>query len=236
MSEAPRRCAPESEEELILRAQMLAGRRVGQLAKALEVPLPDSPTRAKGFVGQLVELALGADPDAGERPDFVALGVELKTLPLNQKGVPAESTFCCTIDRHAAERACWEDSRLRQRLAKVLFVPVDAASTATLCERSFHDPLIWKPNNDDLRRLREDWVHLMGRLGAGLSLSAHLGDVLQVRPKGRNASVRTATAVGNGQPVAFYLRARFTSELLSRMRPDSMTLPASQGSLPRRVE
>lgn len=213
-----RRSAPANEAELLLRAQALSRRSVGELAGALGIALPAEPRRAKGFVGQLVELALGADVDAGERPDFVELGIELKTLPIGRNGKPAESTFCCSVDLGAAESARWEHSRLRRRLARVLFVPVESAKLGALSERRFLAPILWSPSEDEQSALRDDWQLLMGRLGAGLPVSAHLGEALQLRPKARDARVRVRIRGDARRPVAFYLRAGFTSVILDRMR------------------
>ncbi|MEO0812695.1 MAG: MutH/Sau3AI family endonuclease [Myxococcota bacterium] len=221
MADSLRRPSPHDEQELMLRAGALAGRSVAELAAALTIALPDDPRRSKGFVGQLVELALGADPDAGERPDFVGLGIELKTLPLGVRGTPSESTFCCSIALDNAQHARWEGSRLRQRLGRVLFLPVDGAKVAPLDERRFHAPFLWSPSAQEEARLRDDWRELMGRLGAGLALSAHLGEVLQVRPKARNSRVRVVAGGERTSPVAFYLRARFTAQLLEAAHGDS---------------
>ena len=43
----------------------------GPAIAALSIAVPTDPRRSKGFVGQLVELALGADPEAGDRPDLL---------------------------------------------------------------------------------------------------------------------------------------------------------------------
>src|SRR4051794_34533200 len=117
MQHPQRQPPPESRRELEIRAAALAGCRVQALAEALRLPLPASHLRGKGFVGQLAERALGADPLAGERPDFPDLGVELKTLPVDARGRPVESTFVCSIDMGRADREEWDTSRLRLRLA-----------------------------------------------------------------------------------------------------------------------
>jgi DNA mismatch repair protein MutH len=203
-----------------VRAQALAGCQVGELAAALGVPLPEQPRRAKGFVGQLVELALGADPLAYTRPDFPDLGVELKTLPVNACGVPSESTFCCSIAMADAAHAHWESARLRHRLGCVLWLPVHSAAVAQLCERRFGRALLWEPSDAQWQQLRADWEELMGSIGAGLGgqLSARIGVILQVRPKAAHAQVR---CVGEGPdglqsllPLAFYLRRSFTATLV----------------------
>lgn len=221
MRKGSRRDQPQTRAELWVRAEALAGRSVSELADAIGLALPRSQLRAKGFVGQLVEHALGADPTAGERPDFPHLGVELKTIPLSGNGRPAESTFCCAITMHHADREEWTTSRLRQRLACVLWVPVDGAKVVpSLGARRFGTPRLWLPSSDEEAILRGDWELLMGAVGAGRPPSAHEGVALQLRPKAATARARTLAPSDEGPvsalPLAFYLRARFTHTVLRR--------------------
>ncbi len=211
-----RRPAPCTEAELLLRAQALAGAPVGDLAAALGIALPEEPARAKGFVGQLVEAALGADPKAFDRPDFPSLGVELKTIPLRTDGMPAESTFCCSISYAAVDKEQWGTSRLKQRLQSVLFLPVQASQVAPLSQRVFLRSLLWRPKTETMALLQADWEELMGCLGRGEIPSAHGGQILQLRPKAANKRVRTLGPLGEKQPpLGFYLRARFTARILA---------------------
>ncbi len=218
-SAAARRPPPRSEVELLVRAEALAGRSVGDLAAALALPLPREPRRAKGFIGALAELALGADPSAGDGPDFPALGIELKTVPLRRSGRPAESTFCCAIQMGEVDRERWERSRLRRRLAQVLWLPVAAAQEAPLAERRFGRACLWRPSAEEWELLQTDWEHLVGAIAAGRCPSAHEGRVLQVRPKAAHGRVRALAAIDGVRrvlPLGFYLRAGFTGALLGR--------------------
>ena len=216
-----RRPAPQSEEELLLRARALAGHSVADLCCALKASLPADPKRAKGFVGQLVEWALGSDPSAGERPDFVALGVELKTIPVDPRGWPVEATFCCSIHMASADIQTWENARLRRRLACVLWVPVESGKGASWGQRRFLPPTLWRPSVAQSAQLRADWEDLMGAIGAGQQslLGGHDGVVLQVRPKAANSAVRTLAAAGDGltraPPLGFYLRPGFTGPIVA---------------------
>ena len=151
---ALRRPPPRTLRELEVRAQALTGHTVGELAAALRASLPAEPQQAKGFVGMIVERALGADPRARDGPDFPALGVELKTIPIGSKGRPVESTFCCAIAMAQADIEQWESCRLRRRLSHVLWVPVQAARIAPLPARRFGKPRLWKPGPEELEILK----------------------------------------------------------------------------------
>ena len=211
---------PDNTEELLLRAQALEGFAVGALAKELGFLVPEDNVRSKGFVGQLVERALGADPKAGELPDFPNLGVELKTIPLRQDGKPSESTFICSIHMESADREEWETSRLCRRLQQVLFLPIDSSKVAPLPQRCFGRAVIWQPCDGQLQLLRNDWEDLMGAIGSGRggNLSAREGRLIQVRPKASDASVRTLipgpAGVQMSLPLGFYMRAHVTHQIL----------------------
>jgi len=207
----------------VVRAAALEGRSIGEIAAALGTPLPLEPRRAKGFVGTLLERALGADAAAGDGPDFASLAIELKSLPV-RGGRPAESTFVCSIRMATADDETWATSRLRRRLARVLFLPVDAASVAPLPERRVAAAVLWSPSPADEALLRGDWEDLMGAIGAGRggTLTAREGRVLQVRPKAATARVRTVAVGVDGPertlPLGFYLRATFTGAILAAAR------------------
>src|SRR6185295_14252248 len=116
--------APSSEAELAERASWLAGRTIGEIAAALGEPPPAVGVRGKGKMGAIIERALGAEAGSAALPDFPRLGVELKTLPVDEHGVPRESTFVCTISLADADRAEWATSVAYAKLRHVLFVPI----------------------------------------------------------------------------------------------------------------
>lgn len=213
---------PASEAELLLRARHLHGRRIQELSAALGWPLPARPKAAKGYVGQLVEAALGSDVDAGDRPDFVGLGIECKTLPMKRlqgdTWAPAESTFVCSLSLQDAAREQWNGSRLQRRLRAVLWVAVQSAQSAPLPLRTIIEARLWRPTDAQWRGLRADWEDLMGAVGAGRghSLGAHEGALLQIRPKAATSRVRavgpTADGAGPMLPLGFYLRPAFVAQ------------------------
>ena len=212
---------PRTETELMARARDLCGLTAGGLARRLGVRLPSDPIRAKGKVGELVERALGATAGSQDQPDFEELGVELKTIPMDALGRVRESTFVCAIDLETLEREEWASSRVLRKLRRVLWIPVAAAPGADPASRELGRALIWSPTMEQEATLRADWHLLMGELALGgvEQVSAHLGEALQIRPKAANAAVRVEVMSPEGIPVptrpcGFYLRARFTADLL----------------------
>ena len=211
---------PKSEAELLERAESLCGLTAGALARRLGVDLPADPTRAKGKVGELVERALGATAGSQDQPDFPALGVELKTIPMDALGRVRESTFVCAMDLDAVEQEEWAGSRVLRKLRRVLWIPVEAAPGADPGSRVLGRALIWSPSPEQEAILRDDWHLLMGEIALGgvEQVSAHMGQALQVRPKAANATVRvevtTSRGITSSPPCGFYLRARFTAALM----------------------
>src|SRR5262249_53898235 len=129
-----RRPPPQSLRELLLRVEALSGRTLGELAAALGVELPAETRRGKGMAGQLVERALGADGGSAPQPDFSGLGVELKTIPVGADGRPRESTYVCKVAPLEIAHEEWPTSRVRRKLAHVLWIPL--AAEGSLSERT----------------------------------------------------------------------------------------------------
>src|SRR5476651_1088416 len=101
---------PTSETELMTRAYSLAGMTLETLAQRCGESVPLDLLHAKGWVGQLMEKALGATAANLDQPDFIHLGIELKTLPLTKEGKPSESTYICTAT--IPDTGSWENSRV----------------------------------------------------------------------------------------------------------------------------
>lgn len=214
---------PKTLAELVAGANYMAGLTVGQLASLLGFEVPPDLRRAKGFVGGLVERALGATAASRAEPDFPDLGVELKTLPVDAAGHCLESTFVCTAEVGDSADVEWEGSRLWKKMRHVLWVPVEGTRTLPVAERRIGAPFFWQPGGDEEAALRADWELLVSLMARGQfdSLSAHLGRHLQLRPKAARGSSRRRAFDEDGarsleQPKGFYLRARFTEGLLRR--------------------
>jgi DNA mismatch repair protein MutH len=189
--------------------------------------------RRKGKTGELVERALGATSSSYAGPDFPLLGVEVKTIPLDARGMPRESTFVCSFAVGHADALEWETSPLRAKLSHVLWVPIVGEAVSA----SVGEPFFWRPNPEQTAILRGDFEELVGLVAIGKveALSAHLGRAVQVRPKAAHGAVRTCAFDEQGAPLAtmprgFYLRARFTRTLLSPSNQDGCATSSSCAS------
>jgi len=215
--------APADEAELLQRAAALAGLRLGELAQHLGAAVPLDLRRAKGFVGGLLERALGASAGSLPQPDFPELGIELKTLPVDRSGAPLESTFVCTIPLGEIGQVEWADSRVRRKLSQVLWIPVEGERGIAVAERRIGQALLYRLPPEDEAVLRADWEELAGVIGRGHveALTGHLGKYLQIRPKAAHSRARRLGFDADGAPFAalprgFYLRASFTGAILAR--------------------
>jgi DNA mismatch repair protein MutH len=229
LPEAGRQCGPlaivtrppASEAELYDRASRLAGQTLAAIAQDLGRRPPADLKRSKGWVGELLELALGATAGPRPVPDFEALGVELKTIPVRRDGVPKESTYVCSVPLTGTAGSRWESSIVRIKLARVLWIPVEAAAKVALADRRIGTPILWSPSLEDEQILRADWEEHMDMIALGRleEVDARLGTYLQIRPKAFDGSALTAIADADGEPGlslprGFYLRTGFTRRIL----------------------
>ncbi len=198
----------------------MAGRNLAWLAAEHRVAVPDDLKRAKGWIGQLVELHLGATASTRPEPDFPHLGIELKTVPVDRGGRPAQSTYVCTVplDRPAAS---WDASWVRKKLARVLWVPIVGSGPPG--ERILGAPVMWSPSEEEEAILQADWTELTDLIALGelWQVEGQRGQALQIRPKGARNVDRTWALDVDGRwvrdvPRGFYLRPRFTGAILAR--------------------
>jgi DNA mismatch repair protein MutH len=213
--------APASERALLERARALAGLPLAELAARAGIELPTETRRAKGHAGALLERLLGATAGSRPMPDFPELGVELKSIPVDERGLPRESTFLCVAPLRETGGLCFEESLVWRKLQRVLWVPVEGDSRIPYPRRRIGWARLWSPDPDQARTLREDWEELMELLGTGslAALDARVGRYLQLRPKGANGRALTPSFDDEGSPGAalprgFYLRPDLTRRIL----------------------
>jgi DNA mismatch repair protein MutH len=207
---------PQTLSELRERAEGLSGLSLQAIAERHQV---NTQSPHKGWTGQLIEIALGANAGSKPEPDFIKLGIELKTLPINRQGKPLESTFVCTAPK--SMEASWRESAVYRKLAHVLWVPILTEEMIPLLERRLSTPILWSPSTAEEKILAEDWQELSEALMLGKAerLTAKYGQYLQIRPKAAHSRVLVKGSNEEGElqwmvPRGFYLRSRFTQAIV----------------------
>ena len=154
-------------------------------------------------------------------PEFVDLGVELKTLPVNRDGKPYESTYVGAVPLLDADELDWHSSSARRKQRRVRWVPILAEPDLEIRERVVGRSALWSPNEEQEAALRADWeAHIQAiREGAVDNIRGGDGSVLQVRPKAADSSQLTWGVDERGEaimtaPRGFYLRSFFTHYVL----------------------
>lgn len=214
---------PQSEQELLERAQQLAGFSLGEIAEQAGIVVPENLNRQKGWIGLLLEQVLGASAGSKPEPDFPHLGIELKSLPINYSGKPLETTFVCVAPLTGLTGITWQQCHLKHKMARVLWVPVVSERTIPIAERIIGTPFIWSPSVEEEGLLAQDWQELtdMIVLGDVENINGKHGQVLQLRPKAANSHAKTQAFNKHGQPFltlprGFYLKTAFTQMLLNK--------------------
>jgi len=212
---------PQSETQLMQRANDIAGASLGELAKDLDIVIPKKLHNEKGWIGRLLELVLGATAGNKAKPDFESIGVELKTIPLNDKRRPKESTFVCTVPQQFA--LTWHQSQVWKKLKRVLWIPIEAKKMLPLAQRRIAHPVLWSPNAKQEKILCQDWEEIseMLSLGQYAHLTAKHGTFLQCRPKAAHSRIVRKDVNQQGKlqfivPRGFYLRTCFTGEIIQQ--------------------
>lgn len=214
---------PASESDLLQRCAAIAGLTFAELAQLANIAMPANLQRHKGWPGQLVELWLGASAGSKPQQDFPHLGLELKTIPVDGQFNPLETTYVCFAHIPMPPGITWQTSSVRNKLARVLWLPIEGDRAIPLANRRIGMGFIWTPTEQQNTVLKADWEMLseLITLGNTEAITAKLGDALHIRPKAANGKVRLTVANAQGQPQltrprGFYLRKDFTREILYR--------------------
>lgn len=211
---------PETEAELLTRATALSGLCLYELAERVGISVPNDLRQDKGWCGQLLETLLGTSAKNLSEPDFLELGIELKTIPIDEQGMPLESTYV-TVVPLLGENLDWHESIVWHKLKRVLWIPMLATRSIPIKDRIICAPLLWSPDQTEEALLRADWEELTELvMQGGLDkINARIGKALQIRPKAANAKSLGWGIADSGErvqtlPRGFYLRPSFTRSVL----------------------
>jgi len=183
--------------------------------------VPKNLNKEKGWIGLLLERALGASAGSKPEPDFPHLGIELKSLPIDRNGKPLETTFVCVAPLTGLTGITWQNSHIKNKLKKVLWIPVISEREIPIEQRIICSPFLWSPSIKENNLLAQDWQELtdMIVLGEVEKINGKYGQVLQLRPKAANSQAKTKAFNKHGQPFmtlprGFYLKTSFTHQLI----------------------
>ena len=137
---------PKTIEALMQRAEALAGLTLGEVAAIAHIKVPKNFKREKGWTGQLIELCLGAAAGSKTQQDFAKLGVELKTIPIDEQGKPLETTYVCYAPLTNIAGIEWHSSSVKNKIQKVLWMPIDGRRTVAPEDRCIATPFLWSPD------------------------------------------------------------------------------------------
>ncbi|WP_350432766.1 DNA mismatch repair endonuclease MutH [Shewanella sp. H8] len=214
--------SPLSLNELMERAHNMAGIRLADIASDNNIMVPTDLRRDKGWIGQLIESELGALAGSKPEQDFLHLGVELKTIPIDHKGKPLETTYVTVAPLINIQGMTWENSVVYHKLQRVLWVPVEGERSIPVGERRVGTPILWQPTAQQAKQLQQDWEEIMELIVLGQvdKITARQGEVLQLRPKAANSKVLTESISEDGSiqlsnPRGFYLKIDFTQQILT---------------------
>lgn len=224
------------------KALSLRGYTLSELTNILKVHNPSNLVHAKGLTGQIIEILLGATAKSKPLPDFPELNLEIKTLPIDLKHNPLETTYVCTaplLNKNLHKNLFdFKDSVVYKKLKQVLWVPIITSKTnhnsaiKQQVDRTVGNSFLWSPNSEELKQIQNDWLELteMLHLGDINKVSSHFGEVLQIRPKAANSSCTTTGIGSDGQyittlPRGYYLRTSFTKHLIDKYGKACNILP-----------
>lgn len=210
-----------NDKKLLEKAYELEGLTFLQLARILNIHLPNNPSHAKGWLGQSIEYYLGASAGSKAIPDFPSLGIELKTIPLSMKSKVLESTYVTTLQLMPEPPLIWEASICYHKLRKVLWLPIEGDKGIPFAHRRIGRAILWEPNTTQNQQLKSDWSLIMDFVLTGKieELDASYGQILHIRPKAAHSRVSTIAFGDNHNlirtlPRGFYLRNYFTQQII----------------------
>ena len=215
---------PKTIAELMSRVDRIAGLTIGQIASEHHLVVPNNLLRNKGWIGQLIELELGATAGSKPEPDFIELGIELKTIPISNKGKPLETTYICVAPLTETQGLTWKKSLVFHKMQQMLWVPIEGDRKTAIANRRIGTGFLWSPSTEEEAMLRQDWEEIMELIALGkvTNITARHGEALQLRPKAANSRIKTESIATDGRiqftnPRGFYLKTSFTHALLMKI-------------------
>ncbi|MBK4775694.1 DNA mismatch repair endonuclease MutH [Candidatus Pantoea edessiphila] len=213
---------PKNKITLLSRAQALAGFTLENLANNAGLLIPNDLKINKGWIGRLMEIYLGVNSYNKPEQDFVHLGIELKTIPIDSLGCPIENTFICTTSLIKNISSTWKKSNIRNKLSNILWIPVEGNNNIPLKMRRIGRSFLWNPSIKEDMILRKDWEEIMDMIVFNRInyVNNYRGVFLQLKAKtsscrSLNRTISKESEIILTLPRSFYLKKDFTKIIVS---------------------
>lgn len=125
-------------------------------------------------MGQYVERIFGIARNNAQRPDFEGAGIELKVVPMRERGSELRSkerTNVTMIDYMQLPGETWATATVKKKLEKILFVFDVHQDDVDALEFVITESVLWTPGEELLPQLRRDWTTVKDKVSQG---GAHL--------------------------------------------------------------
>lgn len=206
---------------LLARLDRFVGRTVREVAAAIGFE-PSEASRDRA--AQVIRRAMGI-PARGLPASLTALGLEIRTVPVDDGAMPYEATAFPAFDHRELVGEEWQDSDLLAHVQHLIFVPLHRERREVeLLDQRLCRPVQWSPDQEALRAMRLEWERYRDLVASGgadrLPTEAETSCV-HVRTKGRDA--RDVVEAPGGLRVArkaFYLNREFVREIVLSSHSD----------------
>lgn len=212
-----------SRAAIIDRASWLTGKSFGQVLSRCVGPVTLDVAK-KSTAGHLIESYFGISPNSKSEADFVAAGIELKTVPVKRIGAKdgkvLERTSITMVDFMSLPKEEWQRATVRKKLSGILFVFCERDRTRPMEEWRVLGLSEWSPADTVEPQLRADWEYGrdLVRLGRAEHISESGGKILGMATKGPGGekTVPQPFSKVRVRPRAWALKASYTRTMLLR--------------------
>ncbi|QQG46936.1 MAG: hypothetical protein HYZ30_00645 [Candidatus Azosocius agrarius] len=174
---------------------------------------------SRGYVGQVVERFFNNQNGNKSQCDFLNLGIELKTLPLNVKNEPLNPIFICSLSPNLRSLE-WKYSNLYNKIKHILWVPYYKFNNCDIFSYKFLKPFFFKINLSQEIVIKADWYNLMNLFYSGnFNNFKFVGKYIQILSHSKNKfdTINIFNKFGKKEIIirkAFYFRKIFIKQLI----------------------
>lgn len=189
----------------------------------------------KGKLGQLIETQyFGYDLNSDSEADFIKAGVELKVCPLKRINKrPNSDMLIKRVGLSAKERIVisiinyekivdekWETASFRKKLHILLMFYLHD-SNIEVDNQSFELISLWKPNEEDLKIIEQDWKIIKKKVDEGKAHEISEGDTMYLGACTKGATKKSIRVQPNSKTLAmqraFSLKRNYVDFILEEL-------------------